>query len=145
MKAFSVNINGITARARVEKSARGQVWRYKFRYPPGRNGRQYKGTLGAADLLTRAMTRKTLMERIQKAINGPPAPRVLLSEAIKRYMDRHGCHLAAGGHREKAVLETFRTFAGDRPLDDITIGLIEDSGKSLHGKPRDGCDHGLLE
>lgn len=126
MKTFSVNINGVTARVRIERSAKGLVWRYKFRYPAGRAGRQNEGTLGAVDLLTRAMIRTMLMDRIQQVMSGPPARQVLLSEAIKHYMERHGCHLSAGGQKEKAVLEAFKTFAGDRPLNDITLGLIED-------------------
>jgi len=126
MKAFSVNINGVTARIRIEQSARGAVWRYKLRYPPGRTGRQYEGTLGAADLLTRTMIRKMLMERIQEVISGPLPQRVHLSEAIRVYLERHACHLTMEGKRERAVLEGFKSFIGDRALEEITTASIDD-------------------
>ena len=50
--------------ARVRPSAKGLVWRYKFRYPSRRGGREYIGTLGAADLLTREMVRRLNAQKV---------------------------------------------------------------------------------
>ncbi|MBI5197864.1 MAG: site-specific integrase [Nitrospirae bacterium] len=126
MKSFSVNINGVTAKIRIVQGANGTVCRYKFRYPARRIGRQYNGTLGAADLLTRAVIRQLLTDRIQEVVDGLVANRTRLGEAIRLYFERHACHLTTEGKRERAVLEGFKSFIGDRPLEEITTASIDD-------------------
>lgn len=136
MKTLGMNIEGVTVSARVVLGARGLVWRYKFRYPTGRGGRPHKGTLGAADLLTRAMVRRLLAEKVREAMSGPAAPQVRLSQAIEQYHARHGCRLAEGGQRDRTVLKALWSWVGDKPLDEVTLVEIEDYRARRLSTPR---------
>jgi len=52
--------------------------------------------------------------------------RVLLGEAIRLYVKRHARRLTRGGQRERVILKGFKSFIGDRPIDEITTACIDE-------------------
>ena len=123
---FSLKLLAVTARVTVCRTRHGLVWSYRLQYPPCRGGRRYKGTLGSVGVVTKTMVRDSLLRIIQRIQTGPQPSCMTLSQFIPVFMERHGSRLTQGGTREAQVFRQFLEFTGNRVLDQITLGTVED-------------------
>ena len=125
-KNFNLNLLGVTVRVSAKQSRNGLQWYYRFIYPPRRGGKNHKGVLGPVHLLTKTMIQDALLRIIRDAQCEPPPKKEILSTLIDLFMKRHGNHLSSQGQREKQALDHFLKYAGDRHIDEITVGFVED-------------------
>ncbi len=122
MKApFSLHILGVTARIYVEDS----VYKYRFMYPAQRNGKFYRGTIGSQTIFNKDKISKFLYHKI-KEIQEPIPQKETLTGLIELYMTRHAYKLSKEGTREISVFNLFKAFTGNKFVDEINLGHIED-------------------
>src|SRR5687768_10947395 len=138
--SFSTIIQGAGVRVFEVPSQHGFAVKCEIRWPRTRQRKRHLFALGLARALTKTMVVEHLLppliEKVKKAYGQPKKP-PLLSALIVEFLDRHGKGRSVNTFRYyRDGLKPFLSFAGDRPINEVTPPLIERFKDAYADRPR---------